>query len=173
MNQSQPDPDHKWEDENIHPISLLDNFSEFGALVTKVGQWGLDRNITKAGGATALSQLKKLREEIDEIEEGLLEGNPTKIIDGIGDAQVVLIQISRLSGFGLQGCLTEAYNEIKDRTGMMRCGVFIKQADLDLVGDFDWIALEKCTDADMVRDLITKAKAWDENGRKVTDKYKG
>jgi len=166
-------PQTAWEDENIHPTQLVNDSKEFAYLITKVGQWGLDRNITKAGGATALSQIKKLREEIDEIEEGILENNSAKIIDGIGDAQVVLIQISRLSGFGIHGCLAESYEEIKDRTGTMRCGVFVKQVDLDLVGDFDWVAFEKCTDADMVRDLITKAKAWDAEGRQAHGRLKG
>lgn len=162
-----------WEDANIHPTELVVDSKELTYLITKVGQWGLDRNITKAGGATAYSQLAKLREEMEEIEEGLREGNATKVIDGIGDTMVVLIQIARLAGYGMQYCLTESYNEIKDRTGTMRCGVFVKQVDLDLVGDFDWIAFEKCTDADMVRDLITKAKAWDAEGRQAHGRLKG
>lgn len=163
----------QWEDENIHPTDLIQNSAEFSFILTRIGQWGLDRNITKAGGATALSQIAKIREELDEIEEGIRENNAEKVKDGIGDTQVVLVQIARLAGFSLEYCTRLAYDEIKDRTGMMRCGVFIKQTDLDLVGDFDWIAFEKCTDAQMVRDLIAKAKEWEANGRQSSDRYKG
>lgn len=142
-------------------------------LHNKIVQWSLDRGITIENGATIKAQAMKLIEEAQEIIEACDEGDMDKLIDGIGDCDVVLNQINRLSGIPRLDALEKAYAEIKDRTGIMRCGVFVKQADLDLVGDFDWVAFEKCTDAAMVKDLIAKAKEWDKNGRNQTEKYHG
>lgn len=126
-------------------IGLLDN----------IFQWGIDRKITKDNGATAQSQMKKLLEEIDEIQEGLNEDNLEKVADGIGDAYVVLQQIARLAGIPMETCFRMAWNSIKDRTGQMRHGVFVKQADIDLIGED---ALRRTGSAEELRSLIALAK---------------
>lgn len=96
-------------------------------LVIQIQAWAIERNITAAGGATALSQMKKLREEVEELGEGLVEDDRVKVVDGVGDALVVLIQICRLYGLTLDECLEHAYHEIKDRKGKMINGVFVKE----------------------------------------------
>jgi hypothetical protein len=43
---------------------------------------------------------------------------------------VVLINIMTRNGLTMEECLSVAYNDIKDRKGMMVDGVFIKESDL-------------------------------------------
>src|SRR5690606_8232809 len=102
---------------------------DFVSVADEVFYWGIDRNITAEGGATALSQIKKLKEEVQELEDALKTGDEAGIRDGIGDIQVVLLQICRLGGFDLTKALEAAYNEIKDRKGTMKDGVFVKEED--------------------------------------------
>lgn len=96
-------------------------------LIDKIQAWGIARNITAEGGATSLSQMKKLQEELDELKQGLEEGNSKEIVDGIGDMLTVLIQICRLEGLTFGDALTQAWNDIKDRRGRMVDGVFVKE----------------------------------------------
>lgn len=107
--------------------SVLLNPALVEDLIIQIQAWAIERNITAAGGATALSQMKKLREEVEELGEGLEEDDRTKVVDGVGDAMVVLIQICRLYGLTLGECLAHAYGEIKDRKGKMINGVFVKE----------------------------------------------
>jgi NTP pyrophosphatase (non-canonical NTP hydrolase) len=117
-----------FEDNNsLRPEQVLRNADWFLQLADKVFFWGLDRNITAEGGATALSQIKKLKEEVQEIEDALLEGDEKAAKDGVGDSLVVLLQICRLAGFDLGECLGMAWEEIKDRKGYMEDGVFVKE----------------------------------------------
>lgn len=97
-------------------------------LIDRVIQWGQDRNII--GGATALQQQEKLEEEVKEIRDGLEADNGTEIMDGIGDATVVLILQAAILGIRFEDCLALAYDTIKDRKGRMIDGKFVKESDL-------------------------------------------
>lgn len=127
----------------------------FLELFDNIYRWGIDREITFENGATGISQLKKLREEFDELEEGLVTGEVPKIRDSIGDMIVVLQQIARLEGIPIQTCLEDAWEDIKDRTGVMRHGVFVKQADIELIGEE---VLNASKNAEDLRGLIAFAK---------------
>lgn len=121
----------QWVDENAtSPLAVIFDPDEFVKICDEVFRWGVARNITASGGATSLSQIKKLKEEVNELEEGLLEGNAEKISDGMGDVLVVLLQISRLSGLSLSAALAGAMAEIRHRKGKMIKGIFVKEADL-------------------------------------------
>lgn len=99
------------------------------ALISLVRQWGQDRNITGPNAkATVDSQFKKLLEEVDEIREGIEKKDKHEIIDGIGDATVVLILLAELAGVRFETCLLVAYEEIKNRKGSMINGIFYKEA---------------------------------------------
>ena len=92
-------------------------------LIDKILQWHKDRNLID--GATDLSQLFKLREEVDELEQSILNGSSP--IDDIGDIIVVLVNIAERNGLALDECLEHAYNDIKDRKGRMVDGIFVKE----------------------------------------------
>lgn len=92
--------------------------------IDNVCTWGAARNITADGGATALSQCKKMSEELQEFIDAK---TPEEAEDAVGDMLVVLIQIARLRGIYLSDALNSAWLEIKDRKGKMIDGVFVKE----------------------------------------------
>lgn len=121
-----------YQDRNLETSAeLFNDISQFFVDVDAVFRWGQARNITAEGGATALSQIKKLKEEVQEIEDALLSGDKRGAKDGVGDTLVVLLQVCRLAGLDLGECLHLAYEEIKDRKGKMIDGVFVKEEDLN------------------------------------------
>ena len=55
----------------------------------------------------------------------------TEVIDAIGDIQVTLILQCKLWGIDYDKCLEEAYKVIKNRTGKMVNGTFVKDKTCD------------------------------------------
>jgi hypothetical protein len=97
-------------------------------ILALIDSWGRARNII--GGATALQQLPKLISEVGELaDKGIAKGSRAEIIDGIGDVIVVLAMIAGIEGLTIQECLLAAYNDIKDRKGILYNGVFVKETD--------------------------------------------
>ena len=118
----------------------------------KIISWANDRNIIK--GSTAQQQYPKLLEEnielfatlhpeksADEIkdsviniiynlfERGKIKQAPTgkTIADDVGDNMVVLTIMVEQEGLTVTECLEHAYNDIKDRRGVMLEGIFVKE----------------------------------------------
>ena len=89
-------------------------------------QWANDRNIIN--GATSKDQCLKLIQEVGELSDSLCKG--LSPIDDIGDCMVVLTIIAEQNDLTVNECLQHAYNDIKDRKGVMREGVFIKEGDI-------------------------------------------
>lgn len=111
----------------VFPMDAFSDSDQFESLADAIFVWGVDRNITASGGATSLSQMKKLKEEVQELEDALIADDPREAMDAVGDSLVVLMQICRLAGFDMVKCLQNAYREIKDRKGTMIDGVFHKE----------------------------------------------
>ncbi len=93
-----------------------------------IRKWAHERNIID--GATPQAQFVKLIEEVGELAHGMSKGRPEEIKDGIGDAVVVLTILAEQHFVRIEDCIEVAWNEIKDRRGEMRNGVFVKEADL-------------------------------------------
>lgn len=96
--------------------------------IQAVEKWATDRNFFGEGGATIQSQFVKLIEEAGELAGNIARGKDCT--DDIGDMGVVLINIAKLAGTDFKTCLAHAYNEIKDRKGQWKNGVFVKETDL-------------------------------------------
>lgn len=92
-------------------------------LFKKIITWAGDRNIIKGG--TSKDQCLKLIQEVGELSDNLCKGKTP--IDDIGDCMVVLAIIAEQHNLSIEGCLQHAYNDIKDRKGMMIDGVFVKE----------------------------------------------
>lgn len=115
-------------------------------LIDNVLEWAKERNIIE--GSTAAKQLEKTAAELIELaiavgrddmhtelgmavqDSALLERCSTDIADGIGDVLVTLIIVTEQTGLDIEDCLACAYNQIKDRKGVMKNGIFIKETDL-------------------------------------------
>jgi len=94
--------------------------------ISLIAQWHYDRNLIS--GSDDKSQFAKLIQECGELSDNICKSRD--ISDDIGDIMVVLINIAERNGLSIQECLGQAWNDIKDRKGQMRDGVFIKEADL-------------------------------------------
>lgn len=96
------------------------------SLETAVIQWAEDLGIFEK--ATPASQWEKTHEEVLELIEGIVKNDRREIEDAIGDTVVTLIIQARMHGLSLGQCLATAYDQIKNRTGKMINGVFVKDA---------------------------------------------
>lgn len=90
--------------------------------------WAEARNLVH--GSTPDKQFTKLIEEIGELAAGIAKKRNDLVMDGIGDAIVVLTILAAQHGVNIEACIAMAYDEIKDRKGKMIDGVFVKEADL-------------------------------------------
>ncbi len=93
-----------------------------------IRQWAIDRNIIQ--GTDSRAQFVKLMEEIGELASGIAKNRLPEILDGIGDAVVVLTVLAEQNGLKIEDCIDTAWYEIKDRKGKMINGIFVKEADL-------------------------------------------
>ena len=119
-------------------------------LQKNVLKWAEDKGILSK--ATMLTQINKTQEELTETRDAILQLEELdrasgyliateegiehyclrsaqlkeEITDGIGDQLVTLIILSKLHNSNITECLEHAYNEIKDRTGEMVNGTFVK-----------------------------------------------
>ena len=94
--------------------------------VNNIKRWHHDRNLID--GSDDKSQFAKLIQEAGELSDNICKGNDIK--DDIGDMIVVLINIAERNDVSITECIKTAWEDIKDRKGMMRDGVFVKQDDL-------------------------------------------
>ena len=76
----------------------------------------------------------KLVEEVGEICRAVLKDDIDEVIDGIGDAVVVLTNLAELCGVSIEECIQEAYNVISKRTGKMVNGTFVKDQPVTSYG---------------------------------------
>ena len=93
----------------------------------KVIQWGEKRGIVQH--STAQAQAMKTQEELDELIDALRIGSKAAIADAYGDILVTLIMGCAISDLDLVSCLEGAYEEIKNRKGMLNTdGLWVKEA---------------------------------------------
>jgi len=92
-----------------------------------VREWGRSKGIIGSDGkATEQSQLAKLMEEVQELQEAIETNDQPEKVDAIGDCTVVLILLADIIGVPFEDCLDSAYDVIKGRTGKMVDGTFVK-----------------------------------------------
>ncbi|WHI59017.1 MazG-like family protein [Mammaliicoccus lentus] len=97
-------------------------------LIKQVEQWSIDKGLDKGNSFT---QYAKSSEEMGEVAAALCRNDIDELRDGIGDVIVTLVILAQQNNMTLYECLEQAYEEIKDRTGVMsKDGSFIKEQDL-------------------------------------------
>ena len=89
-----------------------------------IRMWADERGLYDRGDVK--TQYIKLMEETGEIGRAILKEDTAELIDGIGDAVVVLTNLAELAGVPIEECIQEAYNVISRRTGKMINGTFVK-----------------------------------------------
>ena len=94
--------------------------------------WADERGLYEKGDPK--TQYIKLMEETGEIGRAILKEDTAEIIDGIGDAVVVLTNLAELVGIPIEDCIQEAYNVIAKRKGKMINGTFVKDQPITSYG---------------------------------------
>jgi NTP pyrophosphatase (non-canonical NTP hydrolase) len=104
-------------------------------LIQKVLAWGAARGLHDTDDLRG--QMTKLTEELGEIAAGVARDDRPRIMDGIGDLLVVLINFGAVydkslgtpiesSKFFLEDCLKGAWDQIENRKGKTVNGIFVK-----------------------------------------------
>ena len=90
-----------------------------------IRKWATERGIYDKGDSR--TQYVKLMEEAGELAQALLNKDPYEVKDAIGDMVVVLTNLAALEGMTIENCIDSAYNQIKNRKGIMSNGTFVKE----------------------------------------------
>jgi len=97
-----------------------------------IRDWAKERGLYDKGDPK--TQYIKLMEETGEIGRALLKEDTNEIVDGIGDAVVVLTNLAELVGVPIEECIQAAYDVISKRTGKMVNGTFVKDQPVTSYG---------------------------------------
>jgi len=89
-----------------------------------IRMWANERGLYEHGDTK--TQSLKLVEEVGEICRAILKEDHDEVVDGIGDAVVVLTNLAELQGVSIEKCINVAYNTISKRSGKMVNGTFKK-----------------------------------------------
>lgn len=90
-----------------------------------IRQWAADRNLIE--GSNPRQQMEKLREEVGELSDAIADLDEAEFADAIGDCIVVLTIMAAQWDLRVEDCIAGAYEEIKNRRGVMRDGIFYKE----------------------------------------------
>jgi NTP pyrophosphatase (non-canonical NTP hydrolase) len=93
-----------------------------------VVQWAKDKGIITPWNQK--TQMKKMIEEVFELQEAVVEGDKQHVRLELGDVLVTCVVQASMWGMSLDECLTAAFNKINSRTGKLVDGVFVKEEDL-------------------------------------------
>ena len=98
--------------------------------ITNIKDWAIARGLHTADPK---AQMCKLMEEAGELATAINKDQGVEeIADAIGDCVVVLTILGMQTGVDIEESVRAAYEEIKDRKGMMIGGVFVKDGDESL-----------------------------------------
>ena len=125
---------HKAEIENDQQ-DIIDriNKNHFNkSMFDKIRDWANERGLYEKGDPK--TQYIKLMEETGEIGRAILKEDTEEIIDGIGDAVVVLTNLAELVGVPIEECIQQAYDVISKRKGKMINGTFVKDIPITEFG---------------------------------------
>jgi NTP pyrophosphatase (non-canonical NTP hydrolase) len=89
-----------------------------------IREWAYNKGIYKSGDSK--TQYVKLMEEAGELAQAILKKDKPEIKDAIGDMIVVLTNLAYLEDLVVEDCVASAYDVIKNRTGKMENGTFVK-----------------------------------------------
>lgn len=93
-------------------------------LIKAVMEWGRSHKIFDP-----MAQYAKVTEEVGEIAHELTRNNlhSEAMEDALGDSLVTILILADILDFNPVDCLNKAYHVIKDRTGHLENGSFIKE----------------------------------------------
>lgn len=110
---------------NVSVPYLLNTFTD---LIAKINEWAISHGLDKGNPKI---EWMKVTEEVGEIRDVFLKPNDfddpeMALKDAIGDSIVTLVVLCLQLGYDVEECLKIAYNNIKDRQGVMIDDNFVK-----------------------------------------------
>lgn len=103
----------------------IEEYMPIGRRLRDMVTWHHDRNLIE--GSDDKTQFAKLIQEVGELSDNLCKGKDIR--DDVGYIVVVLVNLCARNRISFLSCLDQAWNDIKDREGIMYEGVFIKSTD--------------------------------------------
>ena len=100
------------------------NEEDVETVFDKIRSWGYRKGIIQ--NSNKEKQFIKLMEEVGELSSAIQKNNDAELKDAIGDIIVVLTLLAEMEVYQVESCIESAYKEIKDRTGSIENGVFVK-----------------------------------------------
>lgn len=109
------------------------------ALIDKINKWAISHGLDKGNPKI---EWMKVTEEVGEIRDVFLKphdfADPEwSLKDAIGDSIVTLVVLCLQLGYDVEECLTIAYNDIKDRKGVMIDDNFVKEKTRESANSID------------------------------------
>ena len=99
------------------------------ALEHLITKWARKRGLLTAD-VQPEKQMLKLVEEVGELAKGVAYRDQNSSADGIGDVFVCLVVLAEQLDMTVTECVNYAWEEIKDRTGVLEDGLFKKDTDI-------------------------------------------
>ena len=93
----------------------------------KVRNWARERDLNTGDSQ---GQFLKVAEELGEIAAAMVRENERELTDSLGDITITLIILAQQKGLRLEDCIKSAYKVIRNRTGKLKNGIFVKKEDL-------------------------------------------
>jgi hypothetical protein len=106
-------------------IAEFKDYNKIGMQLRDIATWHVNRNLID--GSDDKAQFMKLVQELGELSDSLCKGKDIR--DDVGDMLVVLVNICVRNHVSFTSCLEAAWNDIKDRKGIMYNGIFVKSTD--------------------------------------------
>jgi len=106
-------------------IAEFKDYQRIGMRLRDFATWHSNRNLID--GSDDKTQFMKLVQEMGELSDNLCKGKDIR--DDVGDMLVVLTNICIRNNVSFISCLDAAWEDIKDRRGIMYNGVFVKSTD--------------------------------------------
>ena len=103
----------------------ISEYLDVGRRLRDMVTWHHDRNLIE--GSDDKTQFAKLIQEVGELSDNICKNKDIR--DDVGDIVVVLVNLCARNRISFLSCLDQAWNDIKDRQGIMFEGVFIKSTD--------------------------------------------
>lgn len=126
-------------DVSISYLLDYDTDNTFSELITKINEWAISHGLDKGNPKI---EWMKVTEEVGEIRDVFLKphdfADPEwSLKDAIGDSIVTLVVLCLQLGYDVEECLTIAYNDIKDRKGVMIDDNFVKEKTRESANSID------------------------------------
>lgn len=93
-------------------------------LIERVLLWAHEKGILEK--ATKFKQAQKTLEEAGELIHAIGANDRDEVIDSIGDVLVTIIIQAEMNDLDIRDCLQSAYDVIKNRSGEIKNGQFVK-----------------------------------------------